>query len=45
MSEPEADALQRVVDGRSWSAFCRALEEAGQAVLRPGTPMAPFERA
>jgi len=41
----EQEVLERVADGRSWSAFCRALEEAGQAVLREGTPKEPFERA
>ena len=41
----EADALARLVDGRAWSAFCRALEEAGQAVLREGTPTDAFDRA
>ena len=42
---PEREALERIVDGRSWSAFCRALEQAGQAVLRSGTPATPFDRA
>jgi len=39
------DARSRVLDGRSWSDFCRALERAGDAVLRPGSPEDPFERA
>src|SRR5574342_69053 len=42
---PEAEALARVRDGRSWSAFCRALERAGEAVLQAGTPRTPFDRA
>ncbi|HEX5067822.1 MAG TPA: hypothetical protein VFY49_17005, partial [Myxococcota bacterium] len=45
MSDAERENLERVVDGRAWSAFCRALEEAGQAVLRDGTPRGAFERA
>jgi hypothetical protein len=42
MSEESA---KRILDGRSWSAFCHALEEAGQAVLRPETPNTAFDRA
>ena len=38
-------AEQRVVDGSAWRDFCRALEDAGGAVLRRGTPDDPFERA
>jgi hypothetical protein len=41
----EDEVLKRVVDGRSWSAFCHALEQAGQAVLRGGTPAGAFDRA
>jgi hypothetical protein len=41
----DSETLKRIVDGRSWSAFCRALEEAGQAVLREGTPATAFDRA
>lgn len=43
MSDPEA--LARIVDGRGWSAFCRALEQAGQAVLQDETPSTPLDRA
>ncbi len=39
------EASQRVVDGRAWREFCRALEAAGDAILRPGTPETPFHRA
>ncbi len=48
MSQFEAEqreAEQRVVDGRAWRAFCRALEEAGEAVLGEGTPLAAGDRA
>jgi uncharacterized protein DUF1214 len=41
----EAEALQRVRDGRSWSTFCRALEQAGQSILQAGTPPDAFDRA
>lgn len=41
----DSETLKRIVDGRSWSVFCRALEEAGQAVLREGTPQTAFDRA
>lgn len=45
-SEPvRGRAEQRIVDGTSWRDFCRALEEAGQVVLRAGTPDAPLDRA
>ncbi len=36
---------QRIVDGTTWRDFCRALERAGDAVLREGTPTDPFHRA
>jgi hypothetical protein len=38
-------AEQRIVDGSAWRDFCRALEDAGSAILRPGTPDDAFERA
>jgi hypothetical protein len=41
----QEEAVQRVVDGRAWSEFCRALEAAGQAILREGTPATPLDRA
>ena len=40
-----ADASQRVMDGRVWSEFCRALERAGEVVLREGSPRDAFDRA
>jgi len=39
------DARARVLDGRVWSDFCRALEKAGAAVLRDGSPRDAFDRA
>jgi hypothetical protein len=39
------DSEQRVLDGRAWSDFCRALERAGDVVLRDGSPRDAFERA
>ncbi len=39
------DAERRILDGSAWRDFCRALERAGDAVLRPETPAAPFDRA
>lgn len=38
-------AEQRILDGRVWRDFCRSLEEAGQIVLAPGTPLEPRDRA
>lgn len=39
------DSSARVMDGRAWSDFCRALERAGEAVLREGSPDDAFDRA
>src|SRR5262245_28417022 len=39
------EAEQRIVDGRAWADFCRALERAGDAVLRRSTPANAFDRA
>ena len=39
------EASARILDGRAWSDFCRALEQAGQVVLRPGSPQDAFDRA
>lgn len=39
------DSRARVLDGRVWSDFCRALERAGSAVLREGSPHDAFDRA
>ena len=36
---------QRVSDGSAWHDFCAALDRAGDAVLREGTPPDPFQRA
>jgi hypothetical protein len=41
----DEETCKRVMDGRTWSAFCRALEEAGQVLLRPETPATAFDRA
>lgn len=38
-------AEQRIVDGSAWRDFCRALEKAGDTILRPGTPDGVFDRA
>jgi hypothetical protein len=43
MSQDEK--IQRVIDGRAWTEFCRALEAAGQTILREGTPATPLDRA
>jgi len=39
------EAADRVRDGRSWSEFCRALERAGDTILRAGSPEDVFDRA
>ena len=39
------DSERRVLDGRTWAEFCRALERAGDVVLRPSAPDDAFERA
>lgn len=36
---------QRIIDGSAWRDFCRALEKAGDTILRPGTPASVFDRA
>ena len=43
MSDPNAEA--RIVDGTVWREFCRALEKAGDTILRESTPADPFNRA
>jgi hypothetical protein len=43
MTQDEAE--QRIIDGRVWTDFCRALERAGDAVLRPTTPATALDRA
>ena len=39
------DTDTRVMDGRSWRDFCRALEAAGEIILAPPTHAAPIDRA
>lgn len=39
------DAARRVLTGQSWRDFCRALERAGDVVLREGSPDDAFDRA
>ena len=39
------EAEKRIVDGRAWRDFCRSLEDAGEAILREGTPDDVFNRA
>ena len=41
----QSEAEQRIIDGRAWADFCRALERAGDAVLRPTTPATSLDRA
>jgi len=41
----DRDAARRVLTGAAWRDFCRALERAGEVVLRPGSPMDAFDRA
>ncbi len=43
MSNPNTE--ERIVDGTVWSEFCRALEKAGDTILRESTPADPFNRA
>jgi hypothetical protein len=43
--ESARSEAERVRDGTAWRDFCRALERAGDALLQPGTPDDPFERA
>ncbi len=44
-SDAERAALERVVSGQSWEAFCDALKLAGLVVQRPKSPDDPFDRA
>jgi hypothetical protein len=39
------EAERRVADGTAWREFCRALEQAGQVILRPQAPADAFDRA
>jgi hypothetical protein len=40
-----ADAVSEALDGRAWSEFCRALEKAGDVVLRDTAPATALDRA
>ncbi len=40
-----SDAEERIIDGTVWREFCRALEKAGDTILRESTPPDPFNRA
>jgi hypothetical protein len=44
VSEP-TEALDRIVDGRTWEDFCDTLKAAGAVVLDPSSPSDPFDRA
>ncbi|OLF15525.1 DUF1214 domain-containing protein [Actinophytocola xanthii] len=39
------DAQAEVLSGRVWTEFCRALERAGEVVLRERSPATPLDRA
>lgn len=43
--EGDDDSEARVLTGAAWRDFCRALERAGDTILRPGSPADPFDRA
>ncbi|MFQ5352015.1 MAG: hypothetical protein ACE5D3_02965, partial [Candidatus Binatia bacterium] len=40
-----SESIKRVVDGSSWSDFCKALEAAGAVILDEGAPDDPLTRA
>jgi hypothetical protein len=42
---PSDDSDTRVLTGDTWRDFCRALERAGDVILRPGSPLDAFDRA
>ena len=45
-NDGEREAAEaRLVDGTTWREFCRALEKAGDTILRESTPADPFNRA
>ena len=39
------DSVERVREGAVWAEFCDRLKEAGEVVLRPGSPASAFDRA
>ncbi len=39
------DGSADVTSGEAWSEFCRALEKAGEVVLRDTAPDTPLDRA
>lgn len=41
----EKTALQRVMDGTSWSEFCDTIKVAGYTILRDSSPDSPLDRA
>ncbi len=45
MSRDDSEAVERVVDGRTWEEFCDALKAAGSVVLAEDTPRDPMVRA
>ena len=45
MAKTGGGDVQRIVDGRAWRDFCRALEEAGEVLLRDEIPTEPLQRA
>lgn len=45
MRESAREAEQRIIDGTAWREFCRALEKAGDTILRESTPSDAFNRA
>ncbi len=44
-SRDERLTEERILDGSAWRDFCRALEKAGDTILRPNTPTDVFNRA
>ena len=44
-SQAEQLLEERILDGSTWRDFCRALEKAGDTILRPSTPATAFDRA